>query len=261
VNGSWQVDCPKGYFCPQGTTQPTKCNFLATCECTGGCKAPANFVSVPLLILIPLVAYLVWKGVKWYIKKQWKQRDDELAAARMRRSGASSRHSNSQRSLHVDEEGMAGAGVGAGVGAAPGVALEMGSPDMLQQALMSTPSSSMTFKDFTIDFHFQDLGLKLKKAPHKVVMKGVTGCIRHGRVTAVMGPSGACIVCCCCCRRVCMCSYFFFFFFSFFFFDYFLSCRLVFHAARLLTPFFHLCALCPCRAVHWCKQAPASLLS
>ena len=41
----------------------------------------------------------------------------------------------------------------------------------------------------TIDFTFEDLGLKLRSNGH-VVLQGVTGSIRHGRLTAVMGPSG-----------------------------------------------------------------------
>jgi ABC-type transport system involved in cytochrome bd biosynthesis fused ATPase/permease subunit len=45
-------------------------------------------------------------------------------------------------------------------------------------------------KDLTIDFRFEDLGLQLKGSGFSV-LAGVTGEIKHGRVTAVMGPSGA----------------------------------------------------------------------
>ena len=75
--------------------------------------------------------------------------------------------------------------------------------------------SGLARKKFTIDFHFKDLGLVLKSSkkvpqaalgapaslcrahvpsaglPLQVIMKGVTGTIKHGQVTAVMGPSGA----------------------------------------------------------------------
>lgn len=47
-------------------------------------------------------------------------------------------------------------------------------------------------KDFFIDFAFEDLGLEISKGSDKIkVLAGVTGEIKHGRVTAVMGPSGA----------------------------------------------------------------------
>ena len=39
-------------------------------------------------------------------------------------------------------------------------------------------------------FSFENLGLTLKK-DGRSVLNGVTGTIYHGRVTAVMGPSGA----------------------------------------------------------------------
>lgn len=45
-------------------------------------------------------------------------------------------------------------------------------------------------KTFRIDFKFRDLGLKLKKND-KTILEGINGRIRSGRVTAVMGPSGA----------------------------------------------------------------------
>lgn len=45
-------------------------------------------------------------------------------------------------------------------------------------------------KAFTMDFTFRDLGLELKQSKKKVVA-GVSGRILHGRLTAIMGPSGA----------------------------------------------------------------------
>jgi len=42
----------------------------------------------------------------------------------------------------------------------------------------------------TIDFTFENLGLSLRGSG-RTVLRGVTGAIRHGRLTAVMGPSGS----------------------------------------------------------------------
>lgn len=41
-----------------------------------------------------------------------------------------------------------------------------------------------------LDVGFEGLGLKLKSCG-KVVLQGVRGCLEHGRLAAVMGPSGA----------------------------------------------------------------------
>jgi hypothetical protein len=51
-------------------------------------------------------------------------------------------------------------------------------------------------KGYTVEFDFKDMGLVLKKgfcgrARGKKVLDGVSGCIQPGRLTAVMGPSGA----------------------------------------------------------------------
>lgn len=43
-----------------------------------------------------------------------------------------------------------------------------------------------------LDVGFENLGLKLKSCG-KMVLQGVTGCLKHGRLTAVMGPSGECV--------------------------------------------------------------------
>jgi ABC-type bacteriocin/lantibiotic exporter with double-glycine peptidase domain len=44
-------------------------------------------------------------------------------------------------------------------------------------------------QDLQTNFEFDNLGLKLKNG--KELLKGVTGRIRAGRMTAIMGPSGA----------------------------------------------------------------------
>lgn len=51
-------------------------------------------------------------------------------------------------------------------------------------------NSRMPPVSFEVDIHFRDMGLKIK-GTEKKVLDGVTGVVRHGRVTAVMGPSGA----------------------------------------------------------------------
>jgi hypothetical protein len=43
-----------------------------------------------------------------------------------------------------------------------------------------------------LDVGFEGLGLKLKSCG-KVVLQGVSGCLEHGRLAAVMGPSGLCM--------------------------------------------------------------------
>jgi ABC-type multidrug transport system ATPase subunit len=65
-------------------------------------------------------------------------------------------------------------------------------PKLSKRARRSLKSFLHRKKDFFIDFAFEDLGLEISKGSDKIkVLAGVTGEIKHGRVTAVMGPSGA----------------------------------------------------------------------
>lgn len=84
---------------------------------------------------------------------------------------------------------------------------EIGNESELKTALMKEPllvsesgdsgvgsgGCSTRPKDFVVDLSFVNLGLKLK-SNNRPVLQGVTGTIYHGRVTAVMGPSGAGII-------------------------------------------------------------------
>lgn len=48
----------------------------------------------------------------------------------------------------------------------------------------------MQRQKFTVDIRFTKLGLRLNTGDKRSVLSGVTGELRHGRVCAVMGPSG-----------------------------------------------------------------------
>ena len=144
------------YYCPQGVTEPLKCNFLSNCHCAGGCHAPNNFLSVPLLvregdatsscwrrlrappghlhvvtsacvtvraavqIIIPIVLYVGWKAAKWWIKRRWAKRDAELDERRRMHGSNVSRASNKSAAKRAKarlERKRAGTGAGAGAGA------------------------------------------------------------------------------------------------------------------------------------------------
>lgn len=177
-------DCPQGYFCPSGTVEPKPCGWLSICSCgnstnpTRGCKSPANFLSVPVLVLVPLALWVSWKLWKKYvINKRRSKRDERLARSRTLelRGGASS----SRISVGRGSSGESAA-PGDGVNPAPLLGTSTGSS-----------VAGMSPKEFTIDIAFDDLGLALNNGKKDRVMQGVSGQLRHGRVCAVMGPSGA----------------------------------------------------------------------
>ncbi|KAJ3033261.1 hypothetical protein HDV00_006551 [Rhizophlyctis rosea] len=64
--------------------------------------------------------------------------------------------------------------------------------NLLVSAFNRGLASSDKNRPMRVNFKFKDLGLKLgKKAGGKEILKGVSGEIRSGRSTAIMGPSGA----------------------------------------------------------------------
>ena len=138
---------------------------MSSCSCSGGCKSPDNFVSVPVLVcahihggiwagtldgspmactlcmyqvLLPILFYLSWKAAKWYIKKKWAKRDAALDERRRHhRSGGSQRAAavKARRRLQVKQ------GAGAGAGAGADVEL-LASPKQLDARLLSDDLST-----------------------------------------------------------------------------------------------------------------------
>jgi len=84
-DGSVKIPCPDGYFCNQGSDEPTKCSLLSDCHCDGGCAEPHNFMSIPVLVLVPLGAWLLLVGFQRYNRHRAAQRDRHTAAFRARR--------------------------------------------------------------------------------------------------------------------------------------------------------------------------------
>jgi ABC-type multidrug transport system ATPase subunit len=62
-------------------------------------------------------------------------------------------------------------------------------PDKVKNKLGESFKKSMNGKDLRMHFKMKDLGLKLPNG--KVILNGVSGSIKHSRMTAIMGPSGA----------------------------------------------------------------------
>lgn len=86
---------------------------------------------------------------------------------------------------------------GKSVDHSPGAPPTLSTQVRARSACLSMPGPSawwsqvLAVKTATVDFEFDRLGLKLPGPHGKVILSGVTGTIQHGRVTAVMGPSGA----------------------------------------------------------------------
>jgi ABC-type nitrate/sulfonate/bicarbonate transport system ATPase subunit len=212
---SQHIECPAGSFCPAGATAPIECAPLSHCP-AGSAKQSTVLMIVMVLVLVPLLAYAGY-ALSERKKQQWR---DEREAMRQVRSGhgggghdGRSAYSSEVQAQRRKQRSWASHALSAlkqprGMVATPEeLELQADLPDsgavyeeMGDEQLQSSGAGSSSVaehtpaplarKNFTIDFTFNKLGLELKSSKVRV-LNDVTGSIRHGRITAVMGPSGA----------------------------------------------------------------------
>jgi ABC-type multidrug transport system ATPase subunit len=179
--------CPSGDYCKEGSIESISCPFLTHC----GEKTSNPLNAVPLVLLILLVI------MTWILHAQCtKCRQAEL----LEHSHVLERHEKIAKQGSMTREQFNASG---------GTDIEFDSLDANHDGVVSfeelranhaasmkadedaSPTNKAGKKVFdqTFDFKFEGLGLTLSNGI--TIMKGVTGSIRHGAVTAVMGPSGA----------------------------------------------------------------------
>ena len=70
------------YFCNAGVNEPTKCGLLSDCRCEGGCAEPHNYMSIPVLVLVPVGLWLLFFLFTKYNKYRAAKRDKHHAHMR-----------------------------------------------------------------------------------------------------------------------------------------------------------------------------------
>ena len=152
ADGIAPVSCPPGFFCPVGVAQPVACRALAAGTCAGS-GSTREIVWVPLLIalLLSALARLL------------------VGALEVRRAG---RVAAGGRDSDADRVGVAvSATVGGGGGG--GGAL---------------PSPKPAAPQFGVRLSFDSLSLSTRGVTR---LDALTGAVRPGQVTAILGGSGA----------------------------------------------------------------------
>lgn len=156
---SEKVACPVGYYCRDGSVEPSKCSIFSTCPVgTKADKLEYMGLVIVLIILVTVTAiYFIYQtAFNFYVKYRMKH----AKKSKKKFTFGSRNHPTSP----VDEAST-----------------------LLSQA---KHSFSIPEDKFFLDIGFEDLGLVLRGSGKKV-LHGVTGEIKHGRLTAVMGLSGA----------------------------------------------------------------------
>ena len=147
--------CPSGYYCPTGTFEARPCDTLSLCP--EGTTAQVSLNGIVAFIVIDvflLITYL------WLIKK------DQIKAALCKK-----------KDLNIDPS-------------FPSISTvdTLAKNSDLKTKLAGNFKKSFHDTDLKMHFEMDHLGLTLSNG--KEILKGVTGHIHAGRMTAIMGPSG-----------------------------------------------------------------------
>ncbi|KAJ3361847.1 hypothetical protein HDU91_003704, partial [Kappamyces sp. JEL0680] len=142
------------FYCPTGCVNPIKCDTISSCPV--GSTAQTSFTGAVSFIVLDLALACIY-GYQWLAQKKRVR-----AAEQILPTLTSSPLKTSPVSMLAGE---------------------------VKNVLAKNFQRSMNDKKLRMHFEMQELGFKLPNG--KEVLKGVTGKIHAGRMTAIMGPSGA----------------------------------------------------------------------
>ena len=171
--------CPSGHYCSLGTIIPQGCSVLA--DCPESSPRPNYKMDVYLLCVGAIASFLLLVYLYLSIRDHCR---DRRRTARME-----AKHAERNLPTHV---------------LTPSVDLDMDRESVTSASSMGTGEVETELNRFsdaglnnirdkqgmTLDISFFRLGLSLRSTG-QTVMNDVTGRCRPGRVTAIMGPSGA----------------------------------------------------------------------
>ncbi|KAJ3119093.1 hypothetical protein HDU96_000008 [Phlyctochytrium bullatum] len=206
--------CPAGYQCATGTVTPVACQFLSSCP--AGTVIESHYGLLALVLLLDVILVLGVLGRRIFELRRARLPLSALLPSFMQRilGVIAMRKLAAQQAADSKPPVTAAPSTGLTAGApsadkpekTPATTTDVvvsveesgatsGSAPSLDDAAKLAPLMECFRRAFDgqstlrMDFRFRDLGLRL--ANGKTVLQGVTGTIRSGRMTAIMGPSGA----------------------------------------------------------------------
>lgn len=147
----FRLPCPKGYFCPTGTVTPIKCSTLSSCpEKSTSQTYYGGLVICAILDVILVILILLVKRME--------------ALKRVKTLGK-----------RKDELPLA----------------DDYHDQKTENYLLRAFSKGFNFQKLSMRFTFENMSYTQGKGDKaKTIIQNVNGCIRPGRLTAIMGPSG-----------------------------------------------------------------------
>jgi hypothetical protein len=177
-----EFTCPVGSYCVQGSTEPTECIRLQRCNVEGMSFPKPDWYLIIVIVIafvafgFVVITYRFLNKLFPFQKKEEGGGEEEDAENIVNNSpDPVPGHANSTVITTLKSKRLV----------IHSIAAEEEEFKLLrQQSMVTTPKQS-----FTIDVQFNNLQLTL---PNGIcIMQGVTGELRGGQFTAIMGPSGA----------------------------------------------------------------------
>jgi len=179
--------CPSGDYCKAGSITSVSCPWLTQCD--EKTSNPLNAVPLTLMIILVAATWIIHSQCTACRQKELLEHSLELdRVEKITKQGSMTREqfaasggtdvqfdkldANQDGVLTVDE-----------------VTFETNHAAAVEADGTNSPSTKKKEFAQTFDFKFEGLGLTLSNGI--TIMEGVNGTIKHGKVTAVMGPSGA----------------------------------------------------------------------
>lgn len=170
-----KIKCPAGFFCRQGSTSPVRCSFLGHCP-AGSSKDPLTSFAVGVVVGVLILILIAYSSFRCYVsiykKISRKQRLLEIEEQKRKSMIRQTRRKISMNARPTEKTAL------------------LTESDYDTETEIDDQTESLLRTNFTADIQFEELGLVLRSTG-KRVLHGVTGEIRHGELTCVMGLSGA----------------------------------------------------------------------
>ena len=159
--------CPAGYYCREGSSKPTDCGLFA--NCLEGSSVPLDFTLFAIMITTILVWYI---GYTVYFnfrdgRRAIRDNNRTLLEEEIKLIKAELTNNKDKKGKEKTRD---------------------------RKLTLEGMQVSMLRKSRNLNLGFRDLTVTIKEPgkPDKTIIDGVSGDIRAGRLTAIMGPSGKC---------------------------------------------------------------------
>ncbi|KAJ3097132.1 hypothetical protein HDU97_005134 [Phlyctochytrium planicorne] len=169
------IPCPSGHFCPRGSVQPTKCQLLSFCK--AGSSVETHYGLVLIVAVIDLIIAIILITKRVIEIRRAKQPLSALIPVSISTFFSTLSTRIRPKKVERNDDGETKISVNN--------AEEMNAKvEKLVEGFKEAIG-----QDLRMEFQFNNLSLTLPSG--NTVLEGVNGQIQAGRMTAIMGPSGA----------------------------------------------------------------------